>query len=272
MMLHYRCPICSAPLTEQDKTLRCEHNHQFDVAKEGYVNLLPVQFKKSRQPGDNLDMVQARRNFFATEHYQFLQTHLAHTIATLANESVIDLGCGEGFYTQAIANTLPATSQVFGVDISKPAIRYAAKRYPQVRFSVASIKDTPFVEHQADVLLSVFAPVFADEMARLLKPEGQLLVVSPGPKHLYELKTHIYDKVRLHDAPDCPKGFTEVAQEHLEQTHKVATDVIKHLIKMTPFAWKFKESHYQALDQASHHEVTFSFLITRYQKSGLVTD
>ncbi|QTL35079.1 23S rRNA (guanine(745)-N(1))-methyltransferase [Pseudoalteromonas viridis] len=267
MTLHYRCPICSAPLTEHNKTLHCEHNHQFDVAKEGYVNLLPVQFKKSRQPGDNLDMVQARRAFFATDHYQFLQSHLAQAIAALPCEAVIDMGCGEGFYTQAIANSLPATSQVFGVDISKPAIRYAAKRYPQVHFSVASIKDTPFVAAQADVLLSVFAPVFADEMARLLKPQGQLLVVSPGPKHLYELKTHIYDEVRLHDAPDCPPGFVEAEQTHLEQTQQVPTDVIKHLIKMTPFAWKFKESHYETLEQACHHEVTFSFLITRYQKA-----
>ncbi|TMP29060.1 23S rRNA (guanine(745)-N(1))-methyltransferase [Pseudoalteromonas rubra] len=267
MTLHYRCPICSAPLAEQNKTLRCEHNHQFDVAKEGYVNLLPVQFKNSRQPGDNLDMVQARRAFFATEHYQFLQTHLAHTISAMPCESVIDMGCGEGFYTQAIASALPECSQVFGVDISKPAIRYAAKRYPQVRFSVASIKDAPFSAEQADVLLSVFAPVFAEEMARLLKPEGQLLVVSPGPKHLYELKQHIYDDVRLHDVPDCPSGFVEVEQRHLEQTQQVATEVVKHLIKMTPFAWKFKESHYQTLEQTPTHQVTFSFLVTRYQKS-----
>ncbi|KZN57786.1 putative RNA methyltransferase [Pseudoalteromonas luteoviolacea] len=267
MTVEYRCPICSESLVPTGNSLGCTNRHQFDFAKEGYINLLPVQFKRSKQPGDNLDMVQARRTFFATPHYQFLQQSLAKLVASKQPKTVIDLGCGEGFYTQAIANELEEQISIYGLDISKPAIKYAAKRYDKPNFSVASSKDAPFKDALANVVLSIFAPVFDKESARLLSPEGTLIIVSPGPHHLYELKQQIYDDVRLHQAPDCPEGFIETEQTLFQEVHSISTEVIFHLIKMTPFAWKFKGSHFEALSSKTHHDITLSFLVTQFNKA-----
>ncbi|AOT08551.1 putative RNA methyltransferase [Pseudoalteromonas luteoviolacea] len=266
MTLDYRCPICSEPLTHTNNTLGCINRHQFDFAKEGYINLLPVQFKRSKQPGDNLEMVQARRAFFATNHYALLQQSLAKLVASKTPKTVIDLGCGEGFYTQAVAAAVTESAAVYGLDISKPAVKYASKRYNKPNFSVASSKDAPFKSECADVVLSIFAPVFSQESARLLQDDGTLIVVGPGPKHLFELKQKIYDDVRLHEAPECPDGFEIIEQTLVEDIQPVETSIVEHLIKMTPFAWKFKASHYSELALSESHNVTFSFLITQFKK------
>ncbi|MBQ4845023.1 23S rRNA (guanine(745)-N(1))-methyltransferase [Pseudoalteromonas sp. MMG005] len=264
MTLMYHCPLCSKPLKTNDQSLQCDSLHQFDFAKEGYVNLLPVQNKKSKQPGDNLEMVQARRAFFATDHYDFLRQEIAQRVIAANPNTVIDLGCGEGFYTQAFTQHLSATAQVYGVDISKSAIKYAAKRYKNVNFSVASIKQAPFKAQSADVLVSIFAPVFSDELHRLCDSNGKVIIVSPGPKHLFELKNCIYEEVNLHEAIECPAGFEYRSQTLLEVQQDIPTKTIAHLIMMTPFAWKFKPSHYEALHKKSSHRVTLSFYISEF--------
>ncbi|NOU48960.1 23S rRNA (guanine(745)-N(1))-methyltransferase [Pseudoalteromonas sp. JBTF-M23] len=268
MTLLYQCPLCSAALSQHKQSLCCENRHQFDFAKEGYVNLLPVQNKKSKQPGDNLQMVQARRAFFATDHYVFLQQAIVNLIKGYQPNMVIDLGCGEGFYTQAVANALAnqTESQVYGVDISKSAIKYAAKRYKNVNFSVASIKQAPFPSGTADVLLSVFAPVFANELHRLCAASGTVLIVSPGPKHLFELKQFIYDEVQLHEPIETPKGFVLTNHTLVEEKQKIESQVIEHLIQMTPFAWKFKDTHYQMLNQHASQDVTLSFYLSEFKR------
>lgn len=262
MSLHYHCPLCKHALTLTDKTYRCVNNHSFDIAKEGYVNLLPVQNKKSKQPGDNLDMVQARRAFLSAGHYGFLQHAIARLVSKLKPLSVIDLGCGEGFYTQAIANSSNAT--VYGVDISKPAVKYAAKRYENAHFSVASISQSPFADSEADVLVSVFAPLFADELARLAKPQSTLIVASPGPWHLKELKSFIYADVKPHTQIEAPNGFSEKSTELLEQQTVLSVEDIKHLIMMTPFAWKFRPEHWQEIEQKGPQTVTLSFYVSQF--------
>ncbi len=138
----FSCPLCHAPLSRHERAFICPQRHQFDIAKEGYVNLLPVQHKRSRDPGDNAEMMQARRAFLDAGHYQPLRD----TICSLFEETLpaeatalLDIGCGEGYYTQAFAGVGRARgAQTVGLDVSKAAIRAAAKRYPQVMFCVAS--------------------------------------------------------------------------------------------------------------------------------------
>ncbi|BBN81378.1 23S rRNA (guanine(745)-N(1))-methyltransferase [Pseudoalteromonas sp. A25] len=268
MTLLYQCPLCSMALEQQKQSLCCENRHQFDFAKEGYINLLPVQNKKSKQPGDNLQMVQARRAFFATDHYLFLQQAIVDLICRYQPKCVIDLGCGEGFYTHAVANAVSQQddTQIYGVDISKSAVKYAAKRYKNVHFSVASIKQTPFADRAADVMLSVFAPIFENELYRLSANNGKLLIVSPGPKHLFELKQFIYDDVQLHEPVTAPKGFVLKNHTLIEQKQTIEAKVIEHLIQMTPFAWKFKDVHYQLINERTSHEVTLSFYLSEFEK------
>jgi 23S rRNA (guanine745-N1)-methyltransferase len=267
MSLQYHCPLCSNPLVTAGNTLQCDNKHSFDFAKEGYVNLLPVQQKNSKQPGDSLEMVQARRAFLERGFYAFLQAELGSIVSNIAAANIIDLGCGEGFYTQALANNSQA--QVYGVDISKSAIKYAAKRYSQCQFSVGSISHAPFKSQFADVLVSVFAPLFAQELARLAKPGATLIVASPGPWHLKELKSYIYATVNQHNEIPAPDGFTQSAQTLITEHVTLNFTDVKNLIMMTPFAWKFRPEHWQALEQQTEHHVTLSFYVTQFTKIAL---
>lgn len=268
MSLNYQCPLCQHPLTLSNNSLKCCNNHSFDFAKEGYVNLLPVQQKNSKQPGDNLDMVQARRAFLSTDHYQFLQSAIANIVQAYAPASVIDLGCGEGFYTQKIAKVCDA--HIYGVDISKSAIKYAAKRYPSCHFSVASISQAPFAQNSADVLISIFAPLFEQELARLAKKDGMLVVASPGPWHLRELKQMIYREVKEHSAIETPQGFELIQQDSLEQKVTLGFSELKNLITMTPFAWKFRPEHWQKLEEQGEQSVTLSFYISQFKRKKAI--
>jgi 23S rRNA (guanine745-N1)-methyltransferase len=192
----------------------------------------------------------------------FLQQALAELVASLEPSSVIDLGCGEGFYTQAIA--AQSSADVYGVDISKPAVKYAAKRYENAHFSVASISQAPFADAQADVLVSVFAPLFAQELARLAKPQASLIVASPGPWHLKELKAFIYADVKPHTEIEPPAGFSKESINLLEQQVLLSVGEIKHLIMMTPFAWKFRPEHWQQIEQQGPQKVTLSFYVSQF--------
>lgn len=266
MSLEYRCPLCSNMLTKTNNTLSCENKHSFDLAKEGYINLLPVQQKNSKQPGDSLEMVQARRTFLERGYYRFLQNALGNIVSTLDAGNIIDLGCGEGFYTHALANKTNAN--VYGVDISKSAIKYAAKRYGNCQFSVASISQAPFENQFADVLVSVFAPLFEQELARLAKSEATLIVASPGPWHLKELKYYIYENVNEHTQMDTPSGFVQAQQILLTEQVTLNFNDVKNLIMMTPFAWKFRPEHWTLLEEKGEHTVTLSFYITQFTKKA----
>lgn len=267
MSLQYSCPLCSAPLAIAGNTLHCNNKHSFDFAKEGYVNLLPVQQKNSKQPGDSLEMVQARRAFLERGFYAFLQAELGNIVINMHTANIIDLGCGEGFYTQALAKHSQAS--VYGVDISKSAIKYAAKRYKNCHFSVGSISHAPFKDQFADVLVSVFAPLFSQELARLAKPGATLIVASPGPWHLKELKSYIYATVNQHSQIATPEGFTQAAQTLITEHVRLNFTDVKNLIMMTPFAWKFRPEHWLALEQQAQHQVTLSFYITQFTKTDL---
>lgn len=264
MTLLFRCPICAKNLSQSDNALTCENNHQFDFAKEGYINLLPVQFKKSKEPGDNLDMVQARRAFLSKGHYSFLQASLVDTFRSLSPDNILDMGCGEGFYTQALA--YDNNVAVYGLDISKAAVRYSAKRYPQCRFAVASCKQTPFPDGVFSAIVSIFAPLFDEECARLLTEEGHVVQVSPGPNHLFELKSKIYADVKLHELPASNPLFEVVEQRLVTNVSTLSAEDTLNLIKMTPFAWKFRPEHLAEIESSSHHQVTFDFAITVYKK------
>lgn len=264
MSLFYRCPICTLSLSQSANTLSCDNNHQFDFAKEGYINLLPVQFKKSKEPGDNLDMVQARRAFLSQGHYSFLQASLVEMVKSLNPNSLLDMGCGEGFYTQALAHS--DAISVYGLDISKPAIRYAAKRYPQCHFAVASCKQTPFHDNSFSAVVSVFAPLFEEECARLLREDGYVIQVSPGPSHLFELKSKIYADVKLHSLPGSTELFEIIEQKTVTQRIFLDLQDTLNLIKMTPFAWKFRPEHLAELENSHTHEVTLDFALTVYKR------
>lgn len=263
----YLCPICQEHLQQIDKQLKCLNNHCFDIAKEGYVNLLPVQFKKSKSPGDNKEMVIARRNFLEKGHY----APLANKITTLLSEfspnanTILDAGCGEGYYT---AQHYKQGINVFGVDIAKEAIKRAAKKHKGCHFSVGTLSHLAFSDQTFDWIYSIYAPIIEKEFIRLLKPGGYLLTVTPAKQHLIELKSLIYRDAKEHDDEKLP--ISEMTLVHQEQlTYELALNEIKDrfdLLSMTPFAFKVSDGLTQALEQLETFPCKADFLIRIYQK------
>lgn len=261
----YQCPICQTKMDKIDQRLQCQNNHQFDYAKEGYVNLLPVQFKKSLSPGDDKAMVLARRQFLQLGHYQFLRDELLSVIGQYQVNNMVDLGCGEGYYT-SFMQTAMTNSQVYGVDISKDAIRYSAKRNKQVHYCVATNSKTPFSDQQFELILNVFAPLVGKECKRILSDQGVIISATPGAMHLHELKRAIYDNVEQHQQALPPEGFKVRSRHNIEQEISLqSSQEINDLLTMTPFGWKIVPEKKQKLLAKQSFTLTLSFDINVFE-------
>lgn len=242
--MSYQCPLCHQAMQFSQQQWRCNNNHQFDCAKEGYVNLMPVQHKGSKQPGDSPEMMQARRAFLDAGCYQPLQQRVAEILdeaLPLDATMLLDIGCGEGYYTAAVAERLNRQRHmaIFGLDVAKIAIKYGAKRYHQVNFCVASSHRLPFANGVLDAVLRIYAPCKAAELARTVKPGGLVVTVAPGPRHLYQLKALIYPQVQLHDdAEEHLEGFELISREKLAYEMELTGKQGFNLLQMTPFAWR----------------------------------
>ncbi|MEO3879159.1 23S rRNA (guanine(745)-N(1))-methyltransferase [Rheinheimera fenheensis] len=263
----YLCPLCQQPLTLNAKQYQCQNRHSFDVAREGYVNLLPVQQKNSKDPGDNKEMMQARRQFLHAGWYAPLAQAVATTLAEVAPQRLLDLGCGEGYYTGIIKQQL-ANTAVWGVDISKSAIKFAAKAQPNIAFSVASAYQLPFAANSFDAIVRIYAPSKAEELQRVLSPGGHLLTVTPGPAHLVQIKQAVYEQVRLHDdAIASLEGFAHLKRQRLtfELNFSRSEDVLA-LVQMVPLAWKFTAAQKQQFADGLP-AISVDFLLDLYQRS-----
>ncbi|MTD39476.1 23S rRNA (guanine(745)-N(1))-methyltransferase [Erwinia sp. CPCC 100877] len=249
--MSFVCPLCYAPLAEQPTQFRCPTGHQFDKAKEGYVNLLPVQHKRSRQPGDSAEMMRARRAFLDAGYYQPLRDAVT-TVLTDAlpeNGRILDIGCGEGYYTSAFAGVAGQEGECYGLDVSKVAVRYGAKRYPQVQFCVASSHRLPFAERSFDAVVRIYAPCSAAELARVVRPGGILVTVTPGPRHLLQLKALIYREVQLHpNREEALEGFQLAQTLTPGWTMRLPGERARALLQMTPFAWRARPEVWQRLE------------------------
>jgi len=139
------CPLCRGELHAVENGVACPANHRFDRARQGYLNLLPVQHKNSRDPGDNQAMVEARRRFLDGGHYAPLARRLSELAAERAPRRWLDIGCGEGYYTAQIGQALP-DARGYALDISREAIKRACKRAPRLEWLVASMARVPLAE------------------------------------------------------------------------------------------------------------------------------
>ncbi len=264
---NYKCPLCQQTLVFTDKSYRCANNHSFDQAKEGYVNLLPVQHKHSKAPGDNKTMVSARRAFLDRGFYQPLVDTITqlHQKFSCTEAVILDAGCGEGFYTHQHKNEL---NQVYGVDIAKTAVKIAAKRYKSCSFSVGTLSHLPFEDNYFDWLFSIYAPILEGEFSRVLKKQGYLLTVTPAENHLIELKSLIYRQANQHDISKSPiKHLTLVSEQKLnyQMNFDNGTDII-NLLAMTPFAFKTTDELLMQLKNKTAFSCQADFMIRLYQK------
>lgn len=236
------CPLCQAPLSPVENGVACPAGHRFDRARQGYLNLLPVQHKKSRDPGDNSTMVEARRRFLDGGHYAPLAARLTELAAERAPRRWLDIGCGEGYYTAQIAQALPE-AEGYALDISREAVKRACRRVPQLSWLVASMARVPLADASCDLIASVFSPLDWQEALRLLRPGGGLLRMGPTREHLLELRARLYDEVRDYDdtkhLSQIPDGMRLAHSETLDFVLALDNpDVRADLLAMTPHGWR----------------------------------
>lgn len=237
-MRYLICPLCGLPLSGNSQGLACENRHQFDRAKEGYFNLLPVQQKNSREPGDAVQQLKARRQFLNAGFFSALISKLGAYINPNI-ESMLDVGCGEGYFTRALSERCPKAN-VYGIDIAKSGVRLAAKGAgEQITYAVASSYSLPIASHSMDLITRIYAPSKDEELARVLKPQGQLVIVTPGEHHLLGIRKKIYRQLKPYSQPAVPAGFNVVEQSSAAFPLQVpAGDLTSALLQMTPFTWK----------------------------------
>jgi 23S rRNA (guanine745-N1)-methyltransferase len=235
----WRCPVCRdrLALSEAERRWACPAGHSFDVAREGYVNLLLSSQRRSRQPGDSPEMVGARRRFLATGAYDPLSAAIAQAVADEQPRVVLDVGCGEGRHTRAVR--APA---VLGVDVAKAAVAAAARADPAGSYAVASAADLPLDDGAVDVAINVFGPVIAAELARVVRPGGAVVTAFPGAGHLAGLRSMVYPDARPHEVKpplrDAGQWFIQTGSMPVTFTIAVTDAAGLHdLFAMTPYRW-----------------------------------
>ncbi len=287
-MTLFTCPICQSPLITNNKTWACDgskntknNKHSFDVARQGYINLLPVQQKKSKMPGDSQASILARQNFLHSNFYQPLQALICQLIDKNLSEKTawLDVGCGEGYYSHAIAN-IEQIRQLIAIDISKSAVQQLAKNtdnkdlwrnaensknnknkiYPLV----ASASQLPLADNSVQGISSIFSPIFAEELARILVPQGILVIAKPNKNHLASVRQGLFDTVKEHNSDKFIEqlervGFQLIEQKTVKNQFTLNSKQLANLLTMTPYSYRAKrEKREQLLMQA--------------EKIGLVTE
>lgn len=317
--MHWICPNCATSLELVENSYRCERGHSFDRAKQSYVNLLLVNQKHSKDPGDNADMIEARRQFLSQGLYEPLVNALfdemtvvmagqggapsekqplsnrePSTVAalspevTMAGARILDMGCGEGYYLRALVDRIisrgllnnesvsasyPATPfQYHGLDISKNAVKRASAD-KRAHFAVASSFNIPLPPSSKDIILNIFAPFDFFEVERLLAPGGHFFCVSPGPRHLYQLKEYLYPQPQEHKQ-NPTEDYEKLKHVHRRSLHYsievLGSDLLQALLKMTPYYWKGNRALKEKLLEAScfSTEVDFNIDIWKQDIDG----
>lgn len=272
------CPHCAMPLIRRNDVFCCNNGHSFDIASSGYCNLLTGS-KPGEFVGDNKEMVSARRRFLDSGAYENLQNEVCVRVLKLAENNltennsirIIDAGCGEGYYTRAVASSLSRCGlkfQMVGVDISKAATQYAAKRDKLTQYITASSYHLPIASSSADIVLSLFAPTPSDEFLRVLKQDGKVLIVAPGAEHLWELKKAIYDEpYKNQEDKHVLPGFTLIHRQKLSYKVTIADpENIQALFSMTPYIHRTGKEGMERLCSLKEIDLTLSFVLMCFNK------
>lgn len=254
-----RCPLCGGTLVQEGRSLFCDghtgRRHCYDVAKEGYVNLLPPGKKNNAHTGDDAAMIAARTAFLSGGYYDCISDAAADACLPYlsGNESFLtflDAGSGEGYHTFRIASRLAEKSgrtvEGCGADASKKGAAAGAKRAKaagdalSLSFITGNIFALPAEDRSLHVMFSLFAPIPAAEAMRALKDDGVLVVVASAPRHLWEMRCLLYDDPREGNAEAAvPEGFTLLAKNEVRTRVTVPDQAaLDALFTMTPFYYR----------------------------------
>lgn len=269
------CPLDSLPLTHEVTCWRCEAGHSFDVARQGYVHLLPVQKKRTKNPGDSKEMVAARRRFLASGFYkpvaEAINPAVWDGLPPVAEVSCLDAGCGEGYYLRELVDSASEghSLSIVGVDISKPAVLAAAKQDVSCRWLVASNANLPIVSGSVSRILCLFGfPVYS-EFLRVLAPEGRIIQADAGYDHLRELREIIYPELKPpgDSRAVVPEGFKLLSSQVIRYKADLpGRDDISDLLAMTPHLYRATAQGRQKAAALETLSVTVDVIIRCYEK------
>ena len=264
-----KCPSCDQPLLLSDNTWLCANGHRFDRARRGYTNLLLAQHRRSRSPGDDKAMVRARTEFLELGHYQPLADALLKDLPSQPDGDWLDLGCGEGWYTEQFARQL-GSAQGIGVDISKFAVDNAAKRNKTLTWLVASGARLPLFDASLSRVIVLFTRLFTDDIARVLRPGSELIVAGTGASHLMPLREALYEDVRQ-SGFDASKflddRFCAIDEKVIQFDWQPQSEQELHnLLTMTPHHWRAKPSAKAEIGKLAGATMNAHFVIQRFRK------
>ncbi|QQD21724.1 methyltransferase domain-containing protein [Venatoribacter cucullus] len=275
------CPVCGLVLQDEAQRWSCANGHSFDRARQGYLNLLVAQHKKSKAPGDNMDMVDARQRLLDSQLYRPISDLLNQWVLELSlNQTaplhIADVGCGEGYYTQRLQEVLEdhqLAHRLYGVDISKDALKRAARRSNRIDWLVASGGQLPFLPHSLDMITCLFTNLMPQGFARVLKPGAPVILLNTGSDHLLELRQQIYGEVNRQAFDPVPAmqqhGYQLSGDQPLTyQTQLTSQQAIMDLLLMTPHRWKIRDEALQRLQQLDELPITIDVRLQQFTYSG----
>lgn len=265
------CPVCGNELTLTENSFCCKNRHSFDKSKEGYVNLLSGRHKNGSFIGDNRDMAHSRRAFLQQGYYDFLAWAIAdminaHCSGNTECRNIVDISCGEGYYTDFIKRK--TGGNVCGFDISKEMIRLAAKKYKDILFFVANIAKIPIADNSIDCAFQICAPFHEREFVRILKKDGILISVVPGKRHLWGLKELLYATPYENNEDKTDYSLLSLQSSVVVRcdSHIVGNDAIQQLFSMTPYYYKTSESDKSKLNKTQAFQTPLEFVIRTFTK------
>ena len=261
------CPICTEKLNQEARIWRCGRGHSFDVARQGYVNLLPVQQKHSRQPGDTREQVLSRRAFLETGVYKPIVEAVCDAAKRYAHGPVLDVGCGEGYYGVQVAQTL--NSELTGLDISKEAVRCAAAKYKNATWICGTAAHLPVADGSVGLLMSMFALTMPEEFCRVLTHDGIFIQVLAAEDHLLGLKSIIYPEVfqqEKNTRPHVP-GFELVESIPVNFPFTASGEQVQNLLSMTPHFWRISAEGALRLRQTEVLEDRASCVVNVFRRA-----
>lgn len=265
-----KCPVCGGELNAEPRRLFCENNHSFDIAKEGYVNLLRSG-KSGDSKGDNKEMARSRRDFLNKGWY----SPLAEAICGCAEkyskdgDAVLDICCGEGYYTDYLTKRL--SRSFYGFDISKNMVRLAAKRKCGAEFFVANIASVPVRNNSVDFAFHLFAPFHEAEFLRVLKDNGVIITAVPGKNHLFGLKNVLYSEPYYNDEkPPQTSSLLLTDTVRVKSELKLSTkEDISALFQMTPYYYHTPSEGMKRLEALEKLSTEIEFVLFVYKKAAV---
>ena len=269
-----RCPVCRLDLAPSAAKLVCGNRHSFDVARDGYVNLLDGRRRSLIAGGDSVEQLGHRAAFLEAGHFNpvasAIASHVAHA-TPVEGWRVLDAGCGTGHHLAGVAAALRTPVIGLEFDIARTAAQRAARQWQALAFAVADVwAEWPVQDEAADLVLSIFAPKNFAEMSRVLRPGGWLALAYPGPHHLAELIDR-FGLMQQH------AGKTDHYAEAMQRwvgpstagrlVHHLSLDreSIRHAVLMGPNARHIAAS---ALDVAAAMDVTIDIAMLFARKPG----